>query len=84
MITVTIAWTVAFFFANLLQCLPISVSWSGLGYLPGACINTSQMYLAQAYSDIGTDGKPRKETTLICLADSDISQCSYYHCRYVL
>lgn len=57
MITVTAAWTVAFFFANLLQCLPLSVNWSGVGYMPGACINTSQMYIAQAYSDIWTDGK---------------------------
>ena len=57
MIAVTIAWTVAFFFANLLQCLPLSVNWNALGYMPGACINTSQMYLAQGHSDIWTDGE---------------------------
>ena len=57
MISVTIAWTIAFFFANLLQCLPLSVNWK-LGYTPGACINEDQLYLAQGYSDIWTDGRP--------------------------
>ena len=55
MIGLTLIWTVAFFLANLLQCLPISENWSSLGADPGACIRTTMMYLAQAWSDVFTD-----------------------------
>ena len=73
MIAVTVAWTVAYFFANLLQCLPLSVNWNDIGYTPGACINTSQMYLSQAYSDIWTDGKPQRNGgSYFLVADTDI------------
>lgn len=48
-------WTSAFFFANLLQCYPIAVNWSEYGADPYQCINTNEMYLAQAWSDIFTD-----------------------------
>ena len=54
MIGLTVAWTIAFFAANLLQCLPISDNWS-LGFTPGTCIRTGMMYLAQAWSDVFTD-----------------------------
>lgn len=54
MIGVTVAWFIAFFATNLLQCLPISDNWS-LGFTPGSCIRTSIMYLAQAWSDVFTD-----------------------------
>ena len=53
---ITIAWTIAFFLANLLQCLPVSINWTGLGGTLEACIDTEQMYLAQAWSDVFTDG----------------------------
>ena len=52
-----IGWTIAFFFANLLQCIPLSVNWTGFGSTADNCINTNQMYLAQAWSDVFTDGK---------------------------
>ena len=55
MIGLTLTWTVAFFAANLLQCLPISENWSSLGAAPGTCIRTTMMYLAQAWSDVFTD-----------------------------
>ena len=55
MIALIIAWTVAFFTANRLQCLPISENWTSLSAARGTCINTSIMYLAQAWSDIFTD-----------------------------
>ena len=55
MIGLTITWTVAFFAANLLQCLPIYENWNSLGAAPGTCIRTTMMYLAQAWSDVFTD-----------------------------
>ena len=59
MLGLNIMWTIAFFAANLLQCLPISLNWSSWGAAPGApggtCIRTTMMYLAQAWSDVFTD-----------------------------
>ena len=55
MIGLTITWTIAFFAANLLQCIPISANWSKLDAAPGTCIDTTRMYLAEAYSDVFTD-----------------------------
>lgn len=55
MIGLTAIWTFAFFTANLLQCLPISENWDRFGQTPGACIHTTMMYLAQAWSDVFTD-----------------------------
>ena len=49
-------WTIAFFFTNLLQCFPISVNWTGWGAAIDSCINTNAMFLAQAWSDVVTDG----------------------------
>ena len=54
MIGLTVIWTIAFFVANLLQCLPISDNWS-MGFTPDACIRTGIMYLAQAGSNVVTD-----------------------------
>ena len=56
MIIVVIIWTVAFFLTNLLQCIPISVNWTGWGAAVDSCINTNAMFLAQAWSDVITDG----------------------------
>lgn len=56
MITVTTVWTVVFFVANLLQCQPLQVNWTGFGSTTYNCINTNVMYLAQAWSDVLTDG----------------------------
>ena len=57
MIVITIIWTVAFFFANLLQCIPIWINWTGEGVTAENCIDETTMYLAQAWSDVFTDGK---------------------------
>lgn len=57
MIAVVLVWTVAFFFANLFQCWPLWVDWTGFGSTVDNCINTSIMYLAQAWSDVLTDCK---------------------------
>ncbi|KAL9130162.1 MAG: hypothetical protein Q9175_007099 [Cornicularia normoerica] len=54
-IGLTVTWTIAFFAANLLQCWPISANWTGLDAAPDTCINTTMMYLAQAWSDVFTD-----------------------------
>jgi hypothetical protein len=56
MITVIIVWTVAFFFSNMLQCIPFSQNWTGLGGSPDQCIDENMMYLGQAFSDAITDG----------------------------
>lgn len=48
-------WIVAFFFSNLLQCWPISVNWAEFGAPLGTCVDTTRMYLAEAYSDVFTD-----------------------------
>ena len=69
-IGITIAWTIAFFLANLLQCLPISINWTGLGGTLEACIDTEQMYLAQAWSDVFTDGKKNSAA-----ANSIVAEC---------
>ena len=55
MIGLIIIWTIAFFLAYLLQCLPISESWNSLHPAPGHCIDGSMMYQAEAWSDIFTD-----------------------------
>ena len=51
-----IGWTIAFFFANLFQCMPIRENWVGWGGMVETCINTVDTCLAQAYSDVVTDG----------------------------
>lgn len=55
MISIVGIWTTAFFFANLLQCYPISTNWVGPGADSYSCINTNMMYLAQAWTDVLTD-----------------------------
>ena len=55
MISIIGIWTVAFFFANLLQCYPISLNWEASGALISSCIKTNMMYLAQAWTDVLTD-----------------------------
>lgn len=55
MISIISVWTVAFFFANLLQCYPISTNWEASGAQVSSCINTNMMYLAQAWTDVLTD-----------------------------
>ncbi len=57
MIGLMIGWTIAFFFANLFQCIPISQNWADPGVTVETCINTVDMYLGQAYSDVISDGK---------------------------
>lgn len=52
MICLTFVWTVAFFFSELLQCIPLSVNWSGFGSLYGQCLNVNMMIIAQAWSDV--------------------------------
>lgn len=55
MITIIVIWTIAFFFANMLQCYPISENWTGLGGSAGTCIDENMMYVGQAFSDAITD-----------------------------
>lgn len=55
MITVVVIWTVAFFFANMLQCYPISENWTDLGGTADTCIDENMMYVGQAFSDSITD-----------------------------
>ncbi|MCJ1246595.1 hypothetical protein MMC30_003804 [Trapelia coarctata] len=54
LIAAVIAWTIAFFFGNLLECIPISINWTGSGS-DDTCVNEVPMYLAQAYADVATD-----------------------------
>lgn len=55
MITIIGVWSVAFIFANLLQCYPISLNWEDSGASASSCIQTNTMYLAQAWTDVLTD-----------------------------
>ena len=55
MITINVVWTVAFFFANMLQCYPMSENWTGLGGTADTCIDENMMYVGQAFSDAITD-----------------------------
>ena len=54
MIGLIVMWTITFFAANLLQCIPISDNWSP-NLTPDSCIKSGMMYIAQAWSDIFTD-----------------------------
>ena len=56
-ITLIVAWTIAFFFANLFQCVPIYINWQGEGATEQNCIDETSMYLAQAWSDVWTDSE---------------------------
>lgn len=64
MIAVVLVWTVAFFFANLFQCWPLWIDWTGFGSTVGNCININMVYLAQAWSDVLTDCKKSLATGL--------------------
>ena len=55
MISIVGVWTVAFFFANLLQCYPVWLNWEASGAQADSCIKTNTMYLAQAWTDVLTD-----------------------------
>lgn len=55
MISMIGVWSVAFFFANLLQCYPIWYNWEASGAQANSCIQTNTMYLAQAWTDVLTD-----------------------------
>ena len=55
MIGLTCIWMVGFFFSQLLQCIPISLNWTGWGYVPNHCIDVSSMILAEAWSDVVTN-----------------------------
>lgn len=57
MIAVVVVWTVAFFISNMLQCIPLSLNWTGLGGNNYQCIDKNMMYLGQAFSDVITDGE---------------------------
>ena len=57
MIAIVLVWTIGFFFANLFQCWPLWVNWTGFGSTEDNCIQTNAMYLAQAWSDVLTDCK---------------------------
>ena len=57
MIVVVVVWTVAFFISNMLQCIPLSLNWTGLGGNNYQCIDENMMYLGQAFSDVITDGE---------------------------
>ncbi|PQE29897.1 integral membrane protein [Rutstroemia sp. NJR-2017a WRK4] len=50
------AWSVGYFFANMLECIPISQSWaSAPGQGNPHCIDALPMYFSQVYSDVGLD-----------------------------
>ncbi|KAI4241318.1 MAG: hypothetical protein L6R40_004624 [Gallowayella cf. fulva] len=55
MVAITFLWTVGFFFSCLLVCYPISVNWTGLGWDPHYCVDSSALYISQAWSDVATD-----------------------------
>lgn len=57
LIALVVGWTVAFFFSNMLECIPIHEAWRnapGLGTNPH-CVDAVPMYLAQVYSDVVID-----------------------------
>lgn len=56
MVVLVNVWTVTFFFTNLLQCSSIPVNRTGWGAVVDFCINTNGMFLAQAWSNVLTDG----------------------------
>ena len=75
MVAVTSSWIIGFFFANLLQCAPVSRNWIGLGASPEYCIDTNMMYIAQAWSDIFTDGIWLIQCLLLRVVFANSNQC---------
>ena len=57
MVGLDFLWTVGFFFSVVLQCYPISVNWTSLGYIEGKCIDVNLFSRLQAYTDVGLNGK---------------------------
>ena len=55
MIGLVFLWTVGFLFADMFQCIPISVNWTDWGYEEGKCIDVNRMMIAQAWSDVATN-----------------------------
>ena len=55
MIGFVFIWTVGFLFADMFQCIPISVGWTGWGNEEGKCIDVNRMMIAQAWSDVATN-----------------------------
>jgi hypothetical protein len=57
LIGLVVGWMIAFFFANLLECVPISEAFVNAPGLAGnpKCINAIPMYLSQVYSDVVLD-----------------------------
>ena len=55
MIGFVFLWTIGFLFADLFQCIPISVNWTGWGNVEGKCIDVNRMMIAQAWSDVATN-----------------------------
>lgn len=56
MIVLIAMWTIAFFFANFFQCVPLYINWVGEGVTDQNCIDETSLYIGQAYSDIISDG----------------------------
>ena len=57
LIALAVGWTVAFFFSNMFECVPIHEAWRnapGLGGNPH-CVDAVPMYLTQVYSDVVID-----------------------------
>jgi hypothetical protein len=57
LIALVSAWVIAFFFANLFECIPISEAFVNAPDMGGnpKCIDAIPMYLAQVYSDVILD-----------------------------
>ena len=57
LLALVLGWTIAFLFANMLECVPIDQSWvaaPGQGGNPH-CIHAIAMYFSQVYSDVILD-----------------------------
>lgn len=56
MVGITIAWTIAFFFAIIFQCHPVSVFWKEFEYQYGhSCVEIIPFYESTTYTDIILD-----------------------------
>ena len=55
MVAIVSMWTIAFFFAHLLECVPIEAN-SGSNGLESTCVNEIPMYIGETWSDMITDG----------------------------
>lgn len=70
------AWTIAFFFGQLCQCVPIEANWLGPDAGNAVCIDELKLYLIGAWSDAIMDGTHARSILSLILTVSSSNHLS--------